>query len=846
MGTFDFSRGSEWRKWDLHLHTTSSYDYKYKSDDADELLVKALKENNISAVCITDHFIIDKNKIEKLRQLASDIVFFPGVELRTDKGDTNIHVILIFDITTDMEVLSEDFNAFKRQKGKSIESDERIYWDFNDIVNFAKEHGGLISIHAGKKANGLDNRITNSLEHNQAVKEEFAANIDIFEMGQVRDLDDYKKHVFPSIGQKPMIICSDNHDPRNYSTKESLWIKADLTFDGLKQILYDPDSRIKIQKDDPTYEREKSPFTEILISENTRIFSDDDDVLFETTTLPLNNNLVSIIGGRGTGKSQLINYLAASFNREYHPQKYNLDTNIIIKRKTSLSEDAKEFKVSDAPNAPFMYIAQSEIKNLVEKKDEFSHNILETIGVTDTYGLSSDYAEKANALVNEYYRITKILNADGKPIKERKKNIQNEIKKYSDFIQNITSEQNKKKLEDYKKKVEKLHRINVLQEKVTQQYEKNARFANEANATIQLWNEQFKNAGINIPLINIQPTQDYLKGVLMPKLESSHQKTTEEIENTKNEFKDYKGDLTSLLSNVSSYQRKLSELIKEKELVEQEEKNLLLLSTESFKSLGKEIQDSIVKYTTLISNKWKEFKGEIEPIDETKKKLLDIILQKGLEVEAEVFIDTNKMYNILLEKLDGRSFNLEKLHQLLGIDTIQEFYDFVGQNTEKNVFSLDKEELKKQILNLFYKRYTDFIKIGVKVTLNQKPIAKLSYGQQGTIYLRLKIAANMFSETIIYDQPEDDLDNDFITNELIPIFKEIKLYRQVIIVSHNANLVVNADSEQVIIAQNKDGILSYISGSLENPTINKEVCRILEGGQKAFEDRERKYRIKNA
>lgn len=71
-----FERGSEWRKWDLHLHTKSSYDYKYKGEDADELLCKELKENDISAVAITDHFIIDKERIENLRRLAPDIVFF--------------------------------------------------------------------------------------------------------------------------------------------------------------------------------------------------------------------------------------------------------------------------------------------------------------------------------------------------------------------------------------------------------------------------------------------------------------------------------------------------------------------------------------------------------------------------------------------------------------------------------------------------------------------------------------------------------------------------------------------------------------------------------------------------
>ena len=89
-------RGSEWNRWDLHLHTASSYDYKYKANDSDDLLCKTLRENNIKAVAITDHFIIDKSRIESLRAKAPEIVFFPGVELRTDKGASNLHLILIY------------------------------------------------------------------------------------------------------------------------------------------------------------------------------------------------------------------------------------------------------------------------------------------------------------------------------------------------------------------------------------------------------------------------------------------------------------------------------------------------------------------------------------------------------------------------------------------------------------------------------------------------------------------------------------------------------------------------------------------------------------------------------
>ncbi len=81
-----YNKGSEWRKWDLHVHTPSSYDYEYKAEDSDNLLVDSLIENNISVVAITDHFIIDKERISNIRTLTQDIVIFPGVELRTDKG----------------------------------------------------------------------------------------------------------------------------------------------------------------------------------------------------------------------------------------------------------------------------------------------------------------------------------------------------------------------------------------------------------------------------------------------------------------------------------------------------------------------------------------------------------------------------------------------------------------------------------------------------------------------------------------------------------------------------------------------------------------------------------------
>lgn len=304
------TRGSEWNRWDLHLHTASSYDAKYKGNDADQLLCAALKKKHIKAVAITDHFIIDKDRIEHLRSIAPDIVFFPGVELRTDKNANNLHIILIFDCESRLSELTEDFNVtMYRKKAKAKEAPETIYWDFNDIVEFANEYDALISIHAGRKENGIDKELPNSkaLPYQFAAKDEIGKKVHFFEVGQKRDIADYKKHIWPSVGEKPIIICSDCHDPREYEQKAPLWIKSKFTFAGLKQCLYQPEERVFVGDIPPALDR---------ICKNKQVNIDTIAVHRKTDCvhkdmkcfdfqIPLNAGLVSIIGNKGSGKSAL-------------------------------------------------------------------------------------------------------------------------------------------------------------------------------------------------------------------------------------------------------------------------------------------------------------------------------------------------------------------------------------------------------------------------------------------------------------------------------------------------------------------------------------------------------------
>lgn len=300
------TRGSEWHKWDLHLHTASSYDSPYKGEDADELLCKTLNDNDISAVAITDHFKIDKDRILHLKELAPNIVFFPGVELRTDKGANNLHLILIFSNEIDLDVLSADFEAIMlRTKSKSRGSDETIYWSYEDIVDFCKSHNGLLSIHAGNKSNGIDKEISNALPVKEAIKADIAEFVDFFEVGRKSDIETYHKYVFKDIKEKPIIICSDCHDPRNYTTKESLWIKGKLTFSGLMQCIYQPSERIYIGTIPPALDRvNKNKKANIaLLAVSKKENAKNDDVCWFDVKLPLNSGLVAIIGNKGSGKS---------------------------------------------------------------------------------------------------------------------------------------------------------------------------------------------------------------------------------------------------------------------------------------------------------------------------------------------------------------------------------------------------------------------------------------------------------------------------------------------------------------------------------------------------------------
>jgi ABC-type multidrug transport system ATPase subunit len=160
----------------------------------------------------------------------------------------------------------------------------------------------------------------------------------------------------------------------------------------------------------------------------------------------------------------------------------------------------------------------------------------------------------------------------------------------------------------------------------------------------------------------------------------------------------------------------------------------------------------------------------------------------------------------------------------------------------------ERREWPQQIATWLYD--ISHIEVQYSIVYDGTPIERLSPGSRGIVLLLLYLAVDIHDRRPLFiDQPEENLDPQSVFDELVPHFRAARQRRQVIVVTHNANLVVNTDADQVVIASSQrrvEGglpIISYESGSLENPKIRAAVCRLLEGGQRAFLERERRYRF---
>lgn len=337
-----------------------------------------------------------------------------------------------------------------------------------------------------------------------------------------------------------------------------------------------------------------------------------------------------------------------------------------------------------------------------------------------------------------------------------------------------------------------------------------------------------------------------------------------------------------------------------KDFIDAEMKNLAKTKAEHLKEIEKlekdikPLQEKINKSKALIEltnslSKKKEIKAQIEVLEKDLKDLQKEYEVKKIEVIKKYFQFSDEYKNL---KVDFGALKFSQVKLIVVFDstsfrkTIDEYINYHNSINfkkdekgkykkavsfldspaewiyEKKDFSqLLKEvldgllssqlllktgkDLESTLVELFKNRYKiDFPKsITSKKGVN---FPDMSDGEQMLALLEFIFKFDDYNYPVILDQPEDDLDSRAISTTIVDFVKSEKIKRQIIIASHNSNLVVCGDSENVILSEKKgrsNPDFSYSWGAIENELVNKEIVEILEGGKEALKKRMKKLNI---
>ncbi len=948
------SRGSEWRRWDLHLHTPSSYDYKNKSITNQEI-IDTLIENEISAVAITDHHFMDLEKITELTRISGDeLTVFPGIEVRTDiSGRENIHLLGIFPETANISLVWTGLQSLSLHpaevRGKG---NENVYVIFRDFCKTVHEHGGIVTIHAGTKSSSVEN-ITNSLPHKEALKHELLKYYDVFEMGQIFDIQDYKKHVLPNIPKKPpMIMCSDNHNIDKYELKESCWIKADPTFNGLLQTLREPEDRVFVGNSPELLQRISERPSKYIKS--IKFIKNPESTLeeswFDNINIELNPEMAAIIGNKGNGKSALSDSFGLVGNsKNYDFFSFLNDTKFCRKRG---GNKANHFRVQlewfsgdvsslvslgDQPEKTgvetLKYIPQKFFEQLCNEEDEAFQEELEKV----IFDLVEEKSGKKNLqelidfksepelkqiealklrLSAENRSIVELEKFNTKQEREKTLNRLNEKKRELKTIKDPDPVKKPdegssetmvilKKIEELQKNLSELRRERVTKEKrksslinkstilgnierkITNYKNDFDRFIEEIKIDLdQLEVDNLKATDLltlDIKLESIRTTSDNWSTEL---IQLTNDLDPDKSESMPNEISTKEQELKSLQAELDEPFKDYQNYLKVKE--EREEARQEIIGSDNKPDSMKFIEEHLRFISEDLSDKLDyQYEERLSICEEIfqKKEELKVIRETLFSPISHLIKDNedlNMDYPITLEvSFKATSFDekflsminqnavgsfrgteagaqkLRTIREKYSLGDKKQFLDFLREmmeNLEKDLRDGKeeaREDIHSQILISPGELYDfvfslDYLEPYYELRLDNKSLSELSPGERGYLLLVFYLFIDKGDVPLIVDQPEENLDNQSVFQLLVPCIKKVKMRRQLIIVTHNPNIAVVCDSEQIIYAKidkTENCKVTYTTGSIENPEINQKIVEILEGTMPAFNIRDFAYNV---
>lgn len=775
--------------------------------------------------------------------------------------------------------------------------------------------------------------------------------------GSIIDDEEIVKHKCG--GLKGCIHGSDAHTEEKLFKPEAnryCWIKADPTFDGLKQVLIEPDSRVFIGEAPPIIKRLKENRTKFIKSiqiNHIKGYKNQQGIWFDNIEIPINPELTTIIGNKGSGKSAISDIIGLNANanikeKDYsflNNKKFNTGGGKISKYFESTIEFESGFKPSRLLNdfnrseiELVKYIPQGvfeELTNNIVSIDDFKKEIEnvvfsyvddeEKLGANSFEELISKKDELINYRVNEkkdnLIEINKlIIQLEEKSNPEYLHSIQNKLKAKEDELNAliiptlVEDPNNDPKISEANS--ETINKINNSKLELIELKEQiDIHKTNKSILEIQLNELNTLKGEI---LLKINEVNDYkdLKRNIAEKYKLNMDEIilvsydTSQIDIVINSIKQSQHENRFELGELEiegriSLSKKYEKLTKEIEALQltldgqQLAYQKYLNDLEQFNTKKNTIIGDVSKYGSIEYFK-NEIKYLVEKLSEDlyEKRISRItVVEQIFNIKSELI----ELYNKIKSKIDtviNNNSNMLNEFQIsikasmdLRIDFPSEFLNYISKNVKGTYFGNENAEVvfKKQIEETDFSDYgsirsfleniinsletdkrdksnaeqrlistqvadvigfynylfsLDFIVTNYDLMQGDKKIETLSPGEKGALLLVFYLLLDNNDCPLIIDQPEDNLDNYSVANILVPFIKYAKNKRQIIMVTHNPNLAIVADAEEVIyvkIDKENQNKFYFESGSIENKQINEKIVEVLEGTMPAFTKRKQKY-----
>ncbi|WQS08997.1 ATPase [Helicobacter pylori] len=856
MGNKDHSKGSSWYKWDLHAHTPYTHlNRAYQC--LEEEFIQKLCDSQIDCIGLTNYFKFNEEEFELKEKIEKrGIKVFYNLEVRLDYQNKEDQC-LDFHIIFSDKVTQQEIDNFLRNADVNVGGTEKKLADLEKddfdkaVVNFdqlleclEKESLKL----RGKYLLGFLSRghgsSRSSSNYEKIVKKvHFLIHSSNKQENLKKDREYWLKY------NKPLIQSSDAHEEKQIGNKY-IWIKAEKTFEGLKQIIYEPETRVSIGEEksqDPLY---KIDSVGLNFDEEVKTTNEQDDTPFcyagFNETLFFSPNFTCVIGGRGSGKSTLLQLIASAIKNKSFVKGLKHET---IQKYIEIQPD---IDIMDSVE----YLAQNEVEEFATNVSKFTEAIFNRIDSKSGGKLKElekqikESIEKFDDQIAHWQEKTKL--------EEQLKESEKIRKKYQSIVDAFTDK-------DYLDKKDKLQKKRKALIDLEQSKEGFLTFIKELKRVVNFESKENMEEKNSYDKVYNQLKQDICKKLEeidadienghfksdeenIEKLESEHQTLLQEI----GEFLKEKGVIDENIGDIRNANDHLANIKKNIDDLKHEIKeNANKIENFSYEDMDKNIEE----FKDQINEKLSKINSAFEEISKNHKEVKPITIEYRLneDIFEEVFEDFDRLVDKGFNTQRHQSKIKEYLKEieLKNVTGMQhaEFIEKLDSRIEnkkaafyETMMDVFDREIYFQIYRLLilkHLRNVEKYKI-FEVRYDKRALNETSFGQRCTAVL--VVLLSLGNNPIIIDEPEAHLDSALIANYLVALIKKQKQKRQIIFATHNANFVLNADAELIIQLKNENNKIVARSFMIESDAYKEDLLK-LEGGEKAFKDRERKYGI---